>query len=447
MKQLRIYISKLLIVLWCLMPLASHAGAGEDYEEAHTLLLAARACLAIYSDRTGSLAYEYLEQEGWEIQPFIADGDIDDARFLIAKKEPADGGQPLYILAIAGTETLKNVKTNLTLGQVYFAGRTPEEFAANAALKHMPDTVPKVHHGFYKYVETAFQAKVATKDNSTPRLLSELLLENKDRKVYLTGHSLGGAAATLAGARLLSLGVRPEQIEVITFGAPAVGNQAFVEQFAPVLPITRVVIQGDPVTGILQGLSGYEQFGREILWNSREVTHKGQHAMVGYLDAAIKEYYDKRHQAEQTGLLTLPVKLAAAGAPSVYVSPARNDLPKELQPEFWYMQQAIWDEYRRVLPGYRLAAAVPESVMRDQAAAQGCNLLVVPEISAHKLKTRKNTYYVTLDQTVYDTATGSILYMTSFSTSTDNLTPLGALIHNIRGTTADNGKWLNALPD
>lgn len=445
MKHLRLFISKLLLVICCLLPVVSFADIKEDYEESQTLLLAARACLAIYSDRTGRLSYEYLTQEGWEIQPFVADGDIDDARFLIAKKEPADGGQPVYILAIAGTETIKNMKTNLTLGQVYFAGRTPEEFAANAALRHMPDSVPKVHHGFYKYVEAAFQAKVATKNNGTPRLLTDLLLENRDRKVYLTGHSLGGAAATIAGARLLSLGVNPDQIEVITFGAPAVGNKAFVDQFAPVLPLTRVVIDGDPITGILQGLSGYEQFGREILWKTRDVTHKGQHAMVGYLDVAVKNYYDERHQAEQAGLVELSVNQTTTGGPLVYVTPAENYLPEELQPEFWYMQQALWDEYRRVLPDYVLANA--EAMAHEQAAARGCRLMLVPEISAYKLKTKRHSYYVTLDQTVYDTATGRIVAMTSFSTNTSNLTPLGALIHNSRGISAANDKWLNAMTE
>ncbi len=443
MKHLISFISKLLLILWCLAPMTAYAGPKADLEEAHTRLLAARACLAIYSDRTGTLSREYLKQEGWEIQPYIQAGDIDDARFLVAKRETGNDGQPLYLLAIVGTETLKNVKTNLTMDQVYFAGHTPEEFAANASLRRLPDSVPKVHHGFYKYVETAFKAKAPTKDNSNPRLLSELLLENKDRKVYLTGHSLGGATATLAGARLLSMGVKPEQIEVLTFGAPAVGNQAFAEKFAPSLHVTRVVIDGDPITGILQTVAGYKQFGQEIRWTSHDVTQKGNHAMVGYLDAAIKDYYDKRHKAQQDGLIELPMqKVTTGGVARTYISPARNLLPEGLRPEFEYMQQILWDEYRRVLPDYILADPAADVVTREQAAVQGCSWLIVPELSAHKLKTDPNTYYVTLQQMVYDTATGNLVNMSSFSTSTDNLTPLEALIHDVRGTNAETGKLL-----
>lgn len=439
------FISKLLLVIWCLSPMSAYAGIKEDYEESYTVLLAARACLAIYSDRTGRLSSEYLKQDGWELQPYIQPGDSDDARFLVAKKEPADGGQPLYLLAVVGTETIKDIKIDLTMDQVYFAGRSAEEFAYNAALTRLPESMPKVHRGFYKYVDTAFKAKAVTRNNNNPRLLSELLLENKGRKVYLTGHSLGGAVATLAGARLLNIGVTPEQIEVLTFGAPAVGNQAFVEKYAPVLPLTRVVINGDPVTRVLQKLAGYKQFGREICWTSQDITQKGHHAMVGYLDGAIKDFYHKRHQAQEAGLVKLPEQKTVANSPArVYVSSARNCLPENLQVEFWYMQQALWDEYRRILPGYILADNVSPAALREQAAAQDCRWLVVPEISAHRLKEEQNTYYITLQQTVYDTNTGRAVAMSSFSTSTHNATPLEALIHDARGVGAETDKWLKS---
>ena len=55
-------------------------------------------------------------------------------------------------------------------------------------------------------------------------LLTTLLQENPESKVDLAGHSLGGAAVTLLAARLTDLGVKSEQIEVITFGAPTAGS-------------------------------------------------------------------------------------------------------------------------------------------------------------------------------------------------------------------------------
>ena len=46
--------------------------------------------------------------------------------------------------------------------------------------------------------------------------------------IYVIGHSLGGALATLASVRLKSLGYNPI---VYTFGSPRVGNKTFSEQY------------------------------------------------------------------------------------------------------------------------------------------------------------------------------------------------------------------------
>ncbi|WP_371363296.1 hypothetical protein SRRS_42270 [Sporomusa rhizae] len=442
MKRILPSISKILLLVLCLVPMLAFAGAREDYKEAQSLLVAARACLAIYNDRAGKLSTEYLKQDGWEIEPYIQPGELDDARFLIAKKELGDGSQPIYLLAIVGTETSKNIKTDLKMHRVYFAGHTLEEFTASAALKNIPDSEPKVHLGFHNYVQTALKAKSAEHDNRG-KLLTELLLENADRKIYLTGHSLGGAVATLTGARLLSMGVKPEQVEVISFGAPAVGNQAFVDVASPKLRVTRVVIDGDPVTGVLQTLSDYKQFGREVKWVSSDKTHKGQHAMVGYLDTAIKNFYQKREQAEQEGQAELIPQSAVTGnTAKVYVMPAKNYLTEDLKSEFWYMQQGVVDNYRLLLPNAVFADADAEPLPLKRAAEMGCRWLIVPEISAHKLKNERNLYYITLQQTVYDTANGKIIYFNNNSTSTASVTPLEALLHNIREIGAETGKWL-----
>ena len=60
----------------------------------------------------------------------------------------------------------------------------------------------------------------------------------------MTGHSLGGAVALLAAARLYDEGA--SQIQVVTFGAPAVGNAAFNAAYEPLLQVDRIVMAGDP---------------------------------------------------------------------------------------------------------------------------------------------------------------------------------------------------------
>ncbi|EYC23663.1 hypothetical protein Y032_0015g2771 [Ancylostoma ceylanicum] len=68
-------------------------------------------------------------------------------------------------------------------------------------------------------------------------------------KVVFTGHSLGGALATVAAARAAREGLRPgEEILVYTFGAPRVGDTIFAANFNKIIPnCYRVVFRQDIV--------------------------------------------------------------------------------------------------------------------------------------------------------------------------------------------------------
>lgn len=160
----------------------------------------------------------------------------------------------------------------------------------------------------------------------------------------------------MAGAGLISMGINPEQIKAITFGAPAVGNAAFAAQYDKVLKLTRIVISGDLVTGILQSLvGGYKQFGKEIRWeipDSRDQTHN----ITEYVDVSLKNYYDKRQQVLQAGIkLPSPVRTGYESGKSVYIVSLKNNLSEAFAKEFWYMRDAVRDEYRERLPGCTLA--------------------------------------------------------------------------------------------
>ena len=65
------------------------------------------------------------------------------------------------------------------------------------------------------------------------------------KAVWLTGHSKGGAEATLtAGLMLSDLKLPPDGL--VTFGGPRAGGWRLLRALAPV-PLRRVVDQGDPV--------------------------------------------------------------------------------------------------------------------------------------------------------------------------------------------------------
>lgn len=115
------------------------------------------------------------------------------------------------------------------------------------ALRTMAERRPLVHRGF--------QQALYYPDKSTGHPALSVLFAKFDalisraEHVVVTGHSLGGAINTLFAAKLAL--ERPDvrsRIEVVTFGAPAVGLGGFKRLVADLeLPITRIVHANDGV--------------------------------------------------------------------------------------------------------------------------------------------------------------------------------------------------------
>lgn len=89
----------------------------------------------------------------------------------------------------------------------------------------------RVHHGFSSVLHRTW-ARIET-----------LLEHVRDRPLFLTGHSLGGALAVLSACRLARTGRPPAAI--YTFGSPRVGDPAFCAGYT--LPTYRVVNRLDLV--------------------------------------------------------------------------------------------------------------------------------------------------------------------------------------------------------
>lgn len=414
-----------------LVPGMAWASEKTDYDEAYKIYIAAGISVAAYSDRIGTLASRYLEAEGWEIDRYGQTQGQDGARFVVARKDLGTASET-YILAFVGTENADDVKCDLKVDKVYFAGSSIAELTANAAQKGLNEQVPKVHRGFYEFVQSGLMAQAVGTDG-TAHFISEILLANKNSKILLVGHSLGGAAATITGAALLNLGVGPEQIEVITFGAPAVGNAAFAAKYEPVLNLTRIVIEGDPVTGVLQTLvGGYRQFGREIRWHLPFTTDRPHH-IAEYVDLALKNYYDKRQRFREATMHIPALPENTAEPRLISVAPLQNTLPDDLQYEFWYMQEALRDEYDSQFSVYRMTGQGRTQSWLEDARQAGSQWLVVPEVQVTRLKQARYTYYITVSQTVYDVKSGEVAQLAVFSTGTYQLTPLEAFIHSLKG--------------
>ena len=84
--------------------------------------------LASYSDRIGLVARESLADNGWVLQPYREDTEKVAAKYYFMKNDklPVDGAR--YLVSVTGTSDLKDVKADLSMHKVPFAGKTPDEF-------------------------------------------------------------------------------------------------------------------------------------------------------------------------------------------------------------------------------------------------------------------------------------------------------------------------------
>jgi len=94
-----------------------------------------------------------------------------------------------------------------------------------------------------------------------------LLNINNDKNIYITGHSLGGALATLCGFYLgkasLQNKIKKSKIRIVTFGSPIVGDSKLSEEIKNLINdeeiyLDRVYNKLDPVTMDVNKIPGFE---------------------------------------------------------------------------------------------------------------------------------------------------------------------------------------------
>jgi hypothetical protein len=148
------------------------------------------------------------------------------------------------IVAFRGTRSLANFVTDVECRQVRL---------------HL-DSEAKVHVGFFVAYEGIREALTET--------LTGLLSEHPDRRVWFTGHSLGGALAKLAALHFTST-----LTSVYTFGAPRVGNGAFRDLYnSQLLARTFRVVHADDVVPRVPWLLGsYRHSGHEVFFPGGKV--------------------------------------------------------------------------------------------------------------------------------------------------------------------------------
>lgn len=134
---------------------------------------------------------------------------------------------------------------------VCFRGTEPSEISDILAdLKAWPtksETDGWVHTGFKDELDKVWS------------VVLEYVTKYKEKDLYICGHSLGAAMATLCASRL------PQTKHLYTFGSPRVGTCSFVKNLS--VPHTRCVNNNDIVTSVPLMLMGYKHHGELVYIN------------------------------------------------------------------------------------------------------------------------------------------------------------------------------------
>lgn len=434
----KILITGLILLLSIFHTVPVLADALTAYQTARVEYISAWVALGTYNDRIGRIVHSELSDAGWDMKVMNEQSRQDAEKILFIEDKNFEPGKEIYLVAVTGTESKKDLAMDLNINKVFFGGSSPESFQEATKKTDLVSSDPMIHRGFNQYTQSLFFTS-RNGEKTFGEYLAELLKRNTNRKVYLIGHSLGGAAATIAAARLQMMGVNPAQIEVITFGAPAIGNQAFADRYGKGISLDRIVIKGDPVKSSLQDLAGgYTQFGEAKIWQENRNSDKFKHAMVVYLDAALRNFYDEKEVARQAGVAVEERQTPVTEKSKVYIVPFSLTLDDYVLADGPYMEAAVKDVFRHRLPGCIFGLGKRGSFEEEvaKATAAGCNSIVFASINVKQLQKEHYTFYVNLQEDVYS-VDGHLQGSFTCSTNTSDFTPIQATLHNLTSIKTD----------
>ena len=419
-----------LVILLCVLAFPLRAFAAAPDLPA-LLFVEAAASEAAYSGELSELLRARLVAAGWEIVGAETVGHRGTVgRFFHMVRRDADGAE-LHLIAFPGTERGSDVWTDLRMKRAAFGGHSPGEFlAVRDTPKEERGGMPLVHRGFLDYCQAALFTDATEGETAGERLAADLRAHPSE-KLYLTGHSLGGAAAILAAARLSDLGVSPDQLIVTTFGAPAVGNEDFVRTYQNRFTLRRVVMRGDPVKDALPSPLGFHHFGERIDWQPARTTAAFPHTMTVYVDTALRRLYDTH---DSSGALTFLVgQENRTTGHTVYLAPIEVEVDDALAEDVPYLRAVLRDaQYVRnaatVFAPANTSGPLDVTTQARAARTVGAEQMLVYRISGEKLRDAHETYRLTLERSVYD-RDGNLLAAGARSAATGALTPIEVILY------------------
>ncbi|MBR2774374.1 MAG: lipase family protein [Selenomonadaceae bacterium] len=393
---------KFLTALMFCVALMNSAAASDDLDATELRLVCAICSMGAYSDDESYLMRSMLSERGWTIEKISQKTNRADARaYLVSKGN-------VKILAVAGTENLKDVEVDFRVGRVHLNDNTTlDEKEKNVGDKLF------VHRGFRDYADVVLSDGLAER------------LKSFDGTLYLTGHSLGGSVATIMAIRLADSGVDKSRLKVITFGAPAVGSHALANAYNDKLDLTRVVMNGDVIKKSLRAL-GYVHFGKALAYQQNVTDDHMAHKMAVYLDCAIRDYVNAggsfRHDVQDkvdTPIYVAPILLVKGGFHASDAELVLNMLDDTLRNHFSALTFAT--EQSIVLNEKKLSDEDFDSFV-EAARDSGCKYVLIRILRAKKNRDAPlGDRLITLEEFILDSS-GVPLFMQTSGESTENLT-------------------------
>ena len=414
---------KILLALLCLCfygtaAFAAEKSIKEQLRDSYYTAISAASCLGVYLPERSS-EFSFMRSHGWEIAPYTFEDEDVRTNFSIASNTCADCGMELYMVTFKGTTNKKDWGINLKTSHTAYGGTTLEEMEA-IAKRDPQEKKPAVHEGFNTYVDSVLRSSVVDAQSKFKGVFKKVY-ETPNSHLILTGHSLGGAAATLLGERLISLGMPKEKFTVITFGAPAIGNDEFAMEYGDKIDLLRVTNTSDPIPGSLQTFfGGYKQFGEHVKYHISPRISSNNHDIAMYVDYSVSEYYKAFDKAVAAGIAkALPYNKVTAGKPLValwmHSSPGLAKRP--YVPD---IKRLIAEEYMGMLPSYVVMddALNAETFYRHEDIMRlsrevGAEYVVICGIDGNQSKD-KDYWYIVLNQGVFK-ADGSLMSIVTFA--------------------------------
>lgn len=387
-----------------------------EFQEAKLIALAAGACAGSYGKDDSSPEYSYLRKYDFDIQQYIVEEGTSKVHFILAQNENFDG-KKLFILAFRGSSSQQDWRSNFEIVKIPY-----NKEVQSTTEKGLDPLVPAVHRGFNNYTNAVMAMRNTIIDKTTGKTLWQELENNSQSTLLLTGHSMGGAVATLMAERLMDEGVSKNKMKVITFGAPAIANKAFAEVYSERIDLLRIKTNFDPIPGSLQTfIGGFQQFGREETFKLSGRVSSYQHPVSYYLDLSVKNYFDDLDHLIANGFVNPMPRTKKIGEAPVVAIYVVNHTKEREQPFGQYMSRFLLEEYLTFIPNYLVLNVIDNKENDDKPDYQNllkqmevvnADYLLYLNIGAKRLG-QEDRWYITLEQSVIG-KNGVLMSATSF---------------------------------